>query len=328
MRPWGGEARGGGGGNRGKGGRVGFLRGDERFEVFAELLVGRAITSAVQIDLEIVEEGVGGLVAFLAVAREGFLDDGFQGRVDVAAQRGEARDGLGEDVFAGARGAGVAEDVFAQEQFGEEDAQRKQVGAGVGDGAAGLFRGEVFVFAGDDLAFDVVHEVEGFRDAEVGELHVAFVGDHDVFRADVAVDNSEWAAFGVAFFVGVGEPAGDARDDEGAQIDRDRARLAQVAVEKLLQVHTPHVLHYHEILAVELPEVVRLDDVGVDQIGDESGFADEVFLKLGDGGVLFTDELYGDLLAESTSADLEAFVDDAHAARRDLADEFVGNFCA
>ena len=79
---------------------------------------------------------------------------------------------------------------------------------------------------------------------------------------------------------------------------------------------------------VELPKVVRLDDVGVDQIGDESGFADEVFLKLGDGGVLFTDELYGDLLAESTSADLEAFVDDAHAAGRDLADEFIGHFCA
>ena len=101
-----------------------------------------------------------------------------------------------------------------------------------------------------------------------------------------------------------------------------------MALEKLLQVHASHVLHHHEILVVELTKVVGLDDVGVDQVGDEPGLADEVFLKLGDGGELFADKFNGNLFTKSSGADLEAFVDDAHAARRDLADEFVGNFCA
>jgi hypothetical protein len=51
---------------------------------------------------------------------------------------------------------------------------------------------------GDDLAFLVIHQVEGLRDAEVGQLHVAFVGDHDVLRADIAVDDVEVAAVATA----------------------------------------------------------------------------------------------------------------------------------
>jgi hypothetical protein len=91
-----------------------------------------------------------------------------------------------------------AEDVPAEQQLGEHDAEREEVGPGVGHRVAGLLGREVFVLARDDLAFLVVHEVEGLRDAEVGELHVALVGDEDVLRADVAMDDVEVAALAVA----------------------------------------------------------------------------------------------------------------------------------
>jgi hypothetical protein len=46
------------------------------------------------------------------------------------------------------------------------------------------------------------------------------------------------------------------------------------------------------------PEVVGLDDVGVDQVGDEPGFADEILLEFRDGRVLLANEFDGDHLAK------------------------------
>ena len=122
-----------------------------------------------------------------------------------------------------------------------------------------MFRREILVFAGDDLAFLVTHEDEGLRDAEVGELHVVLVGEHDVFRAAVAVYDTEGAAGKVGLGVGVGEAAGEMKFG---------ASRRGYGVNKF---------YHHKILSAKLPDVVGLDGVRGDEIGVRAGLADNVF---------------------------------------------------
>ena len=69
--------------------------------------------------------------------------------------------------------------------------------------------------------------------------------------------------------------------------------------------------------------MVGLDDVGVDQVGHQLGFADEVLDELLLVGVVLADDLDGDALDEVAGAVLLGFVDDAHAAFEDLAHDLV-----
>jgi hypothetical protein len=96
-----------------------------------------------------------------------------------------------------------------------------------------------------------------------------------------------------------------------------------VLLQELLDVLAAHILHDHEVLAADLAQVVGLDDVGVDQVGDEPGLPDEILLEFGDRGVLLADQLHGDRLPELPGPVLVGLVHDAHAALRDLADHLV-----
>ena len=131
------------------------------------------------------------------------------------------------------------------------------------------------------------------------------------------------APVSVALLVGVREPARDPRHDEGAEVDRHRAAEEAVPLDELLDVLAADELHHHEVLPADLAEVVRLDDVGVDQVSHEPRLADEVLLELRYGGVLLADQFHGDRLSELPRAVLVGLVDDAHAALRYLADHFV-----
>jgi hypothetical protein len=51
--------------------------------------------------------------------------------------------------------------------------------------------------------------------------------------------------------------------------------VGQLAGE-LLQIHAADQFHRDETHAVRLAEMIRLDDVRVDQVGDELGLADEI----------------------------------------------------
>jgi hypothetical protein len=104
-----------------------------------------------------------------------------------------------------------------------------------------------------------------------------FEGDHDVLEADVAVDDAEQFAVLIAFGVmGVGEAAGDATDDEDGEFERqDAAFLGEVPGE-LFEVHAADELHGDEEHAAAGAEVIGLNDVGVDEVGDQFGLADEV----------------------------------------------------
>ena len=69
--------------------------------------------------------------------------------------------------------------------------------------------------------------------------------------------------------------------------------------------------------------MVGLDDVGVDQIGDELGLADEVLDEHLLAGEVGADDLDRHALDEIARAVLFRLIDDAHAALKNFADDFV-----
>jgi hypothetical protein len=69
--------------------------------------------------------------------------------------------------------------------------------------------------------------------------------------------------------------------------------------------------------------MVGLDDVGMDQIGDELGLADEILDEHLLARVMGADDLDGDALGEIACAVLLGFIDNPHAALKDFADDFV-----
>ena len=92
---------------------------------------------------------------------------------------------------------------------------------------------------------------------------------------------------------------------------------------ELLQVHPVDQFHADEIKPARLAQVVGLDDVGVDQVRHQLGFADEILDELFLVGVILADDLHGHALDEIARAVLFGLIDDAHAAFENLADDFV-----
>ena len=92
---------------------------------------------------------------------------------------------------------------------------------------------------------------------------------------------------------------------------------------ELFQVGAADQLHRDEGDALGFAQVIGLGDVGVDQIGDQFGFADEVVDKLLLIGVVLANDLDGDAFDEAARPELFGFVNDAHSALIDLADNFV-----
>ena len=66
-----------------------------------------------------------------------------------------------------------------------------------------------------------------------------------------------------------------------------------------------------------------LDDVRVDQVGDELGLANEILDEHLLAGVALADDLDGDALDEVPRAVLLGLVNDAHPALENLADDLV-----
>ena len=104
---------------------------------------------------------------------------------------------------------------------------------------------------------------------------------------------------------------------------RQLAALVGELLGELFEVHAADQFHGDEVDAVGFAEVVGLDDVGVDQVRDELGLADEILDEGLLAGVVGADDLDGDAFDEVARAVLLGLVDDAHAALENLADDFV-----
>ncbi len=213
--------------------------------------------------------------------------------------------------------------ILSEQEMGEDDAGGKEVGAFVGDFEIGLFGAHVIGLAGDHFAFVVLKKSARLGDAEIGQFHIALEGDHDVFETDIAMDNAEGLAVLVGFGMGVGESAGDAAGDEDGKFAGQGAFLVGQLLGELFQVDAADQFHGDEEHAARLAQMVGLDDVGMDQVRDEFGFADEIVDELFLVGVILADDLDGDALDEVARAVLLGLIDDAHAAFKNLADDLV-----
>src|SRR5215471_5634359 len=157
---------------------------------------------------------------------------------------------------------------------------REQVRALIGNLEIRLLWAHIIRFAGHHLALVVDQESAGLRNAKIRQLHVPFESDHDVLEADVAVNNAKIAAILVGFGVGISQAACDTADDEHCQLFGQRSSAIHQLLGKLLEVGPPDELHRNEVNALGFSQVVCLGNVGVNQVGDQLGFANEVLDKL------------------------------------------------
>jgi hypothetical protein len=150
-------------------------------------------------------------------------------------------------------------------------------------------------------------------DAEVGQLHLARAGDHDVGGGDVAVDQPQRVALGALLLVGVGQRAQRLAGDEqgGGRVELVSAVLD--AAQDRPQIPAPHVLHHDEEVLARRHQVDGVHDVGVVQRGRELGLPDEEIDELGLRGELGQQLLEHHLLLEPLHPDLLAEEDRAHA---------------
>src|SRR5581483_11560316 len=95
---------------------------------------------------------------------------------------------------------------------------------------------------------------------------------------------------------------------------------------ELFQIHAANQFHANETNAFRFAQMIRLHDVGVNQIGDEFRLADEVLDEHFLAGEIGADDFNGDALDEIARAVLLGFKDDAHAAFKNFADDFVTKF--
>lgn len=166
----------------------------------------------------------------------------------------------------------------------------------------------------------------GFGNPEIGQLHVALEGDHDILEADIAMDDAEGLAVLVGLGVGVGEAARDAAGDEHRQFERQLFAFVAQLMGELFEVDAPDQFHGDEEHAIGFTEVIGLNDVGVDEVRYQFGLADEVFDESFLAGVVGAHHLDGDALDEVARAPLLGFIHDAHAALENLPDDIVTKF--
>ena len=193
------------------------------------------------------------------------------------------------------------------EQLVEDDAERVEVGACVDPLALRLLGRQVG--GGAEHRGGRGHRLVAHRarDAEVGHLHRAVVGEHDVAGLDVAVDEQ--------VLVRVGERTAHVGGDLQAAV------LGQPAgVERLLQRAPVDALHDDErLVAVD----ARVEDDDEVRVGEPGDVARLVLEARGERGVLaeaFAQDLDGDLAVEEPVA---CRVHLGHAAASDGTSELV-----
>jgi hypothetical protein len=113
----------------------------------------------------------------------------------------------------------------------QHDAQGIHVGAGIGDLAARLFGGQVGRAPKHHAGLGVLFLQRAAGQAEVGQLHVAVVGQHDVGRGHVTVNQIQFAV-GVHIEKGARHLARDVQGD----FDGNAVAHAHAAIPHLAQV--------------------------------------------------------------------------------------------
>ncbi len=257
---------------------------------------------------EVAADLLGRLVSLLAVLLHAPENDGAQLgrrlRVQILGQRRP----LGLLLESDDKGRVGGERQPPGDHLEEDDAEGIDVGPLVGVPAIDLLGRHVLGRADDTpLGRDALGS-DGPGDAEVQDLGVPFLVDHDVAGLEVAVDDAR--------VVGLVQAAADLLGDGYGRGYVEPPR----APDEALQVLSGHVLHGDIVEALVLAEMVHLADVAVGDLVDELDFVDETVecpLVLGDVGA---DELDGHLFA---GLRVDGPVDAPHASPAQLFDDLI-----
>jgi hypothetical protein len=189
--------------------------------------------------------------------------------------------------------------------------------------AAGLLRRHVAELALDHARHRLVAGLLDLRDTEVGELHRAVVGNDDVVRADVAVDEAQRPSVGAGRVVRVVERLADLTTHVDGHRDRHLLALEARGVNDVGEILAVGELHHDEVVALFAhPEVEDLDDVREAQARGDARLLDEHLDELGIAGELREDLLHRVVANETLAADHPRPVDLGHAAGRVEVEDF------
>ena len=297
--------------------------GEQPGKVALELLVGRAVAAVVHVMFEVLAEFAGGLVAVGRIDLQRLEHDRFELFRDVRIQPARRLDRVVVHLVDQVVDVVDVVDHGVGQQFIHHQTQAEHVALAGGALELGLFWTHVGQLTHDDFGFVRRAHDHGFGDAEVGELDHAAIGDDDVRRGDVAVDDVEHPPRHVLGFVGVMQRPADPRHGEGADVDVADLVAVFVGANEISQVFPVGVFHHDVVDALGLAELVDLQHVLVDKVSHQFGLTDEqvdVFLVLEEFAL---DRLDRHDLAEAFGAELLGEVDRAHATRGDLAQDLI-----
>ena len=199
----------------------------------------------------------------------------------------------------------------------QDDAERKQIGPRVQLVPRRLFGRHVGHGPSRDACNRAIRLVgrrarqsesrRQFRETEVQDLHVPELGQENVARLDVAVDDP--------LVVGRVQRIGDLDADVNQLMDLQRPVHEAVA-----QRAPPHQFHHDEGLSFVLVDVEDRTDVAVVQRGCRARFGSKPANRL-----LVLHQIIGEEFERDRAPEAEVVrpIDDAHAAGADLADDPV-----
>jgi hypothetical protein len=146
-----------------------------------------------------------------------------------------------------------------------------------------------------------------FRQSEIENLGVSALGDEDIGRLDVAVDDS----FGMGGIEGVGDFDGECENQFGFQ---------RTIADPVLECKAVQKLHGDEGLAILFADVVDGANVGVIQRGRSLSFALKAGERLWVARNVIGKKLEGD---EAMQPRVFRFIDDTHPTTAELLDDAI-----
>jgi hypothetical protein len=208
-------------------------------------------------------------------------------------------------------------------QLVQQHAERVDVDAAIERLGAALLGRHVRELALGDAGRGRVLALRRLGDPEVDQLDRAGVGDDDVRRTDVAVDQAERLAVVADQLVGEVAAGGGADDDRQRVGQRQLAALLGQLAEQRAAVVAVQVLHRVVVEAALLAEVVDVGDVRVIERRGVARLVQEHPHELGVLGEARQDPLHDDVLGEAGQAGHARQVDLGHPADREASHDLV-----
>lgn len=225
--------------------------------------------------LEIFLEFGGKLIAVVDVLCECPHDDVFEGFGDAAVVVGGWDDLDMADLLEGGEFIGANKEAFAGEHLVKKDARAKDIGPSVDGFAHDLFGGHVAEFSFEDAGFGVAAFGGSFGDPKVDDFDLSFVGDDDILRGDIAVNDIEIALGEIFASVCVVETFADFGDDVNDKRDRESFFDVSRAIDQAADIASVDVFHRDKEGFTDATQFVDLGDIGMMERDGDTRFVDE-----------------------------------------------------